>query len=232
MTTRSSREGWVLCVCARHTEEDETIRVDISGSGRLLCQSKFVTTIVRMVLIKCSITCVLRINPQQQQQQQHHQLPPQNPGGDQQMRINHHSKGMMMGVGKAMPNNGKPSDHYPPKVNHQYRKYNSPVATNTLRVDSNAKGFSTMVDTHIPTVSANGIPGAAETTVSNLRTTASSSSSAASVPVPNGTILSNSATEDKGGALDGMLGKEKTAMCLVNELSRYNKVRIPQSILL
>lgn len=184
--------------------------------------------------------CVLRINQQQQHHSHHnphhHHQQQQNPGGDQQqqIRISHQmypnqssagSKGMMAGKG-MMPNGVviKTNDQsqppatgmYPQKVSSQFRKYNGPPSTTTTnattRVDSSKpKVVSTMDTSHIPTVSANGIPGAAETTVSNLRTAS----------VPNGTILSS---EEKCGGLDGMLGKEKTAMCLVNELSRYNKV--------
>lgn len=98
----------------------------------------------------------------------------------------------------------------------QFRKYAPPTTT---RLDGiKPKGSATVPSpasmtmnnsSHIPTVSANGIPGAAETTVTNLRTTTASSS---------GALLSPEAHDV------GMLGKEKTAMCLVNELSRFNKV--------
>lgn len=124
---------------------------------------------------------------------------------------------MMQGGGGGI---GKSSDAgiYPQKMS-QFRKYNGP--TPSVRVETKPKVSHVVDSSHIPTVSANGIPGAAETTVTNLRTTANNPQS-----VPTGTILSNSITEDKGGASDGVLGKKKTAMCLVNELSRFNKVSV------
>lgn len=196
-----------------------------------------------MVLIKCSIMCVLRINQQQQHQHhshhnQHQQQQPQT--SEQQIRINQmyppnagcgQPKGMMAG-GKGMmkttASDQGASGGYPQKA-AQFRKYNTgPAATTSSRGD--LKGPKppsvSMVDhSHIPTVSANGIPGAAETTVTNLRNMQNNSSSTS---VPNGTILSNLSSDEKcgGGGLDGMLGKEKTAMCLVNELSRFNKVSV------
>ena len=216
-------------------------------------QSQLASKIERMVLIKCSIICVLRLNQQQQphhhshHNQQHHpqhhqQPPPQNPE-DHHIRMNHQiypqqPKGGMMAAGKVIPN-GKGNEivaggpgMYPQKGT-QFRKYNGPSATTAAtgtRVDYKPKVSPVqqqqppvMDNSHIPTVSANGIPGAAETTVTTLRPPPQSSSSATS-SVPNGTILSNSASDEKDGGLNGMLGKEKTAMCLVNELSRYNKV--------
>lgn len=134
---------------------------------------------------------------------------------------------------------------YPPQkaAQHQFRKYppphqqmqhqqqiQTPTATMTngtlpLRMENvavkhqqqhppkvvnSATGvISTGGNSHIPTVSANGIPGAAETTVTNVRTTA-----------PASTVASDNTLD----LSTGMLGKEKTAMCLVNELSRFNKV--------
>lgn len=191
--------------------------------------------------------CVLRINQQQHQQhhshhnpqQQHHQQQ-QPQTSEQQIRINQmyppnagsgQPKGMMPG-GKGMMKTTACEQGtnvvYPQKAT-QFRKYNTgPAAPPSSRADPKGPKLHSvsMVDhSHIPTVSANGIPGAAETTVTNLRNMQNSSSSS-STSVPNGTILSNLSSDEKcgGGGLDGMLGKEKTAMCLVNELSRFNKV--------
>lgn len=83
----------------------------------------------------------------------------------------------------------------------------------------NSGVVSTSGHSHIPTVSANGIPGAAETTVTNLRTT--TTAVAATAATTTTTVCDDKASLDLSA---GMLGKEKTAMCLVNELSRFNKV--------
>lgn len=179
--------------------------------------------------------CVLRINQQQQQQQHqsHHHHSHHNPQYHQQQQQHQNpNTGKGMSSGMVFKGSGDAaataSSHgtgmYAQKVS-QFRKYNGPSAINTTtnmtrNADSKPKvvAMQAVVDTnHIPTVSANGIPGAAETTVSSQRTMTSTTTGS----VPNGTILSS---EEKGSGLDGMLGKEKTAMCLVNELSRYNKV--------